>query len=376
MKKRILSMLLVAALAITSLAGCGGSTGSSSGSAETSEETSEETGEEASEETVSITIASPTALESFDHAVIYVAQAMGYFEEEGLNVTLADGTGKDTKMVSAGQAQFSYPSPGLTLAAIEAGLDIVAVCNWDVVNIFGFAVGKDSGIASWEDFKGKSIALGDASWQSIAEPILAKAGIGAEDVTWEVVGDSRFQAVATGQCDILFTWLCEYGQCIGQGYDFSYFDGNEQIPQLSNGLVTSRAYAEENPDVVKKMTKAYTKAIYFCYANPEAAADTVLAKCPSLEMDKEAAISAMEYCVKSFFGMTEEAQKAYIESGIGLYEEEPWKLAIESSLASGTITKEIDASTVYTNDYVVNDWDKTEVEEDAAAYEFQSAQFK
>lgn len=362
MKKRILSMLLAAMLATTVFAGCGDS--------------SEKSSESGSEDVVDITIASPTPLESFDHVVIYVAQEMGYFEEEGLNVTLEDGTGKDTKMVSAGQAQFAYPSPGLTLSAIEGGLDIQAICNWDIVNIFGFAVGADSGIESWGDFKGKSIALGDASWQSIAEPILAKAGISADDVEWEVVGDSRFQAVATGQCDILFTWLCEYGQCLGQGYDFSYFDGNEQIPQLSNGLVTSKAYAEANPDIVKKMTKAYTKGIYFCYANPEAAADILLTKCTSLEMDKAAAISAMEYCVKSFFGMSEEEQKAYIESGIGLYEEEPWKLAIESALSSGTITKEIDASTVYTNDYVVNDWDKAEVEEDAANYEFQSAQFK
>lgn len=368
MKKRVLSMLLTAGLLATMVMGCG-STAESSDTAASSDTTAD------GGKLTDITIASPTPLESFDHTVIYVAQEMGYFEEEGLNVTLEDGTGKDTKMVSAGQAQFAYPSPGLTLSAIEGGLDIEAVCNWDVVNIFGFAVKADSGINTWDDLKGKSIALGDASWQSIAEPILAKAGISADDVTWQVVGDSRFQAVETGQCDVLFTWLCEYGQCLGQGYDFSYLDGNEMIPQLSNGVVTSKAYAEKNPDIVKAMTAAYTKGIYFTYCNPEAAADIVLAKCTSLEMDKEAAKSAVEYCVKSYTGMTEEAQKAYIESGIGLYTDEPWKLAVESALASGTITSEIAVSDIYTNDYVVNDWDKAKVEEDAANYTFKSKQF-
>jgi len=360
MKKKLIALLLALTLVMVTLAGCGSS------------DTSDETGEG---ELVDITLAAPTPLESFDPAIFYVGLAMGYFEEEGINLTLEDATGTDTKMVSSGQAEFAYPSPGVILSALEADMDVLAVGNGNVVNIFGFATNADSGIDSWDDLKGKSIALGDASWQSIAEPILEKAGIGADEVEWVVVGDSRFQSVDTGQTDALLTWLTEYGQCLGQGYDFDYLDGNEVLPQLSNGLVTSQAYADENPEIVEKMLTAYEKSIYFCYLNPEAVADIVLTECTGLEMTKDAAVGAAEYAKKSYLGLTEEDQEAYIESGIGYYTDAPWEAAVEASLSTGVITEDIDVSTIYTNEFVDETWDKTEVEADSDNYEFTSPQF-
>lgn len=378
MKKRILSGILTVMMAITMLAGCGSkatdSTNIDSGTKTTVKESDTE---ESSGELTHVTVATPTTLESLDQVVPFIAEKMGYFEEEGLDVTIVDGTGNDTKMIAAGQAQFGCPSPAVMMAADEAGLDLIAVCNYCVVNVFGFAVPEDSSIETWADFEGKTIALGDASWQSIAEPILEAAGIDVTKVEFQVIGDTRYQAVANGQCDILLTWLGEYGQLLGQGYKFRYFDGNEVSPQISNGIVCQRTYAENNPEIIKKMTTAYCKAIYFLYCNPEAAGDILLTRCPSIELSKDELLSALEYSNKTNLGVTEEDQKAYIESGIGLYDKQLWQNTMEAAFKAGTITKEMDVSMLYTNDYVVTDWDKAEVEEDAKEYtEFTSEAFQ
>ncbi|MDR0886718.1 MAG: ABC transporter substrate-binding protein, partial [Clostridiales Family XIII bacterium] len=331
--------------------------------------------EEKSSKLTHIKIASPTFPESFDQIHHYVPIYLGYFEEEGLEVELVDGTGKDTKLLQSGDVQFIGPSSGLVLSGREAGLDLQTVFNECPVNIFGFAVKSDSDIKDWKDFEGKSIALGDASWQPLAEPILQAGGIDTTKIEWVVLGDTRYQGVDKGQADILFTWLGEIGQLLGQGFDFRYFNGDELLPQVSNTIVTTETYAAENPEIVKAYNRALAKGIYFIFNNPEAAADIVLQSVPSLEIDKAGAVSTSDYCVKTYLGVTEEEQKAAIEAGIGTSYDETWTNAIDAALKAGTITKDVDAKDVFTNDYIDNSWDKAAVEEDAKNYEFKSKQF-
>ncbi|MFP3154504.1 ABC transporter substrate-binding protein [Lachnospiraceae bacterium ZAX-1] len=391
MKKKI-GLLLAVILVVGAFAGCGQTAESNEApkakeskvaaddTAETKEpeEPAEETkGEETKEEElIHIKVASPTFPESFDQIHHYLPIYLGYFEEEGLEVEIVDGTGKDSKLVQSGEVQFVGPTAGLVLSGREAGLDLLSVFNECPVNIFGFAVKNDSEIKEWKDFEGKSIALGDASWQPLAEPILQAGGIDTSKIEWVVLGDTRYQGVDRGQADILLTWLGEIGQLLGQGFDFRYFNGDELLPQVSNTIVTTSTYAKENPEIVKKYNRALAKGIYFLYLNPQAAADIVLQSVPSLEIDKEGAIGTSDYCIKTYLGVTQEEQTDFIENlGIGTLKEESWTSAIKASLDAGTITKDVVATDVFTNDYIDNSWDKAEVEEDAKNYTFKSKQF-
>lgn len=59
-----------------------------------------------------------------------------------------------------------------------------------------------------------------------------------------------------------------------------------------------------------------------------------------------------------------------------MYTDKLWQYAIDASLDSGTIKKEVKPSEIYTNKYVDNSFDKSSVEKDADNYKFQSKVFK
>lgn len=375
-KRRFLAAVMAGAMAF-SLASCGGgsaTTAAPSGSGGASAASGLPTTADGLTE---VTFVSPTALESYDYLAIYAADYLGYFKEEGLAVKYVEQTGTDdVKMIAAGQAQFGYPSPGVFLSSVDAGVtNVKAVANYDSVQIFGVAVNKQSGIKTWEDLKGKDIASYNESWSSIVSPLLNAKGMTIEDVNIVSFGTGRYEACASNKAPALATWLSEYYQLVGQGYDFDYLDGNEICPQVSNSICTSDDMIQNHPDVVKKFIRAMTKAMYFCYLNQEAAADITLLKCPNLEIDWAGALGATKGDIMQIFGTNEEAQKATVAAGIGIFDITQAQNAADHLLQSETISEKIDATKYYTNDFVDTSWDKSAVEADAKAYTCTSKQY-
>ncbi|MDR0875470.1 MAG: ABC transporter substrate-binding protein [Clostridiales Family XIII bacterium] len=361
-------MVMAVALALAGCGGGGGSTSSDKGSGDADTGT-------ANSGLKKVTFVGPVALDSFDQVALFAADYLGYFEEEGIDIEFVEQLGTDdVKMVAAGTAQFSYPSPGVFMSSLDAGVDnVTAICSYCSIQIFGVAYNKDSGISDWSDLEGKQMALGSEAWTPLYTPILFKAGLDPEQIEMISFGAGRFEACASGQTPTLGTWLNEYYQLLGQGYDFGYLDGNQVAPQLSNTLITSNDIIENDPDLVRSFIKAFAKGQYFLYLNPEAAADITLYTRPDLKIDWEGAVGAAKGTNEMELGRTEEEQKARVEKGIGYMDLAYAQNAADNLLAAGAISKAIDASQYYTNEFVDPSWDKAPVEEDAANYEFVSA---
>lgn len=367
--KKVISLLLTLALGAACIAGCTSESGESSTSPSESS---------AKDGLTKVTFVSPTALESYDYLAIYVGKYLGYFEDEGLDVELVEQTGTDDmKMLASGTAQFAYPSPGVMWSCIDAGItDVQAICNYDSIMIFGIAVNADAGIESFSDLKGKDVALATESWSSLLAPILNGAGMETTDVNLVTYGDGRYEAVASGSAPALGTWLSEYCQLVGQGYNFEYLDGNTVAPQVSNSLCTSKTFMESDPETVQKFVNAFTKSMYFCYCNPEAAADITLLTCPNLEIEWEGALGAAEGDIKQIFGITEEDMEKTIEYGIGKFDDTLCQNAVDHLYEAGTISNQYTATDYYTNEFVDEiSWSKEDVEADAAEYECSSKQY-
>jgi ABC-type nitrate/sulfonate/bicarbonate transport system substrate-binding protein len=374
MLKKI-GILLLAACMCFALFGCGGSGDSAEDDSTESSSDSGQAEEENGGGLDHVTFVSPVALDSFDLMATYAAKHLGYFEEEGIDVEFVEQLGTDdVKMVAAGTAQFSYPSPGVFMSSIDAGIENVkAVANYCSIQIFGIASNKDANIKSWDDLKGKDVALGSESWTPLFTPILHAAGVSPDDVNMVSFGTGRYEACASGQTPALGTWLNEYYQLLGQGYDFDYLDGNTVAPQISNALCTSLDIIENNPDLVRRYIRAFAKGTYFLYLNPEAAADITLLTRPNLVIDWEGAVGAAKGTVMMQFGTDEAEQKERLDAGIGLFDFEYCQNAADNLLAAGAISNPIDASKYYTNEFVDTGWDKAPIEADAAAYSFSSA---
>ncbi len=320
----------------------------------------------------------PRSLECLDDMALWSADRLGYFKEEGITFQMEQAFGTtDIKMIGTEQADVGYPSPNLILASIEAGLPVKAVCAADAINIFGMAVRRDSGIKDWSDLKGKTIALGDAAWATIAAPTVSAAGLDPnKDIEYIVAGDSRYQMVNEKKIDALFTWISEFEQLKGQGFDFIYLDGNKILPVLANPVVTSDGLIAKEPDLVTRFCRAMMKGMYFVFKNPEAGADVVLNKFPAIQITWEGALGVAHGRNLQAFGTDEATTKKILADGIGFMPPAKWAEVISWAKKVGVIEEEIPADQVFSNKYLDLKWDRAKVEADAKNYVCTSQVYK
>lgn len=365
MMKKVVSLAMVGTMAATMFAACGSSGGS---------------GDSAGSDGITkINIVSPTSLASMDLCWIYAADGLGFFKDEGIEINMIESTdGSDPKILGSGQADFGAFSPSVGLTAIQSGVDNVeGVCNVVAYNMFGIALNKNSGINDWSDLAGKQIGFLSDTGSSIYNPILNAAGVDTGTVEYVNYGSSEYEALNTEQVPAMGTWLSEYYMCEGMGYDWDYLSGNDVLPQMANSLWVNSDYAEKNPEIVKKVVRAATKAMYACYYNPEAVADITLTKYPSIEITWDGAVGAVKGNAAGMFGIDESEQKANIDAKqIGVYDMDIVNQTIENLKTGGALTEDMDYASHYTNDYTQPDVDYAEIEKACDAYEFQSKVYK
>ncbi len=365
--KRFMCMLLAACLMTGLLAGCTGSAGGSASSASPSASGAALT---------EVKWVSPAALASLDFCWLYVADAMGYLADEGIKLDVVECTdGSDAKYLASGSADFGGFSPAVGLSSADAGAgNYTAVCNIVVNNIFGLAYKKGGSVSDWSDLSGKNIAALAESWPSLFNPILEAAKVDPKSVNYVVYGPAEYEALNSGNADAMGTWISEYYMCVGMGYDdWGYLNGNDVLPQIANSLWVNNDFAKAHPELVKGFVRALTKASYFCYLNPEAAADITLNKFPEIEITWEGAVGAVKGNVCGMIGATTADQEARVSAHkIGVFDMDTVKQTITNLYNGGSISKMLDAATYYTNDFVDTSWDYAAVKADSDGYQFGS----
>lgn len=141
-----------------------------------------------------------------DHAGIYMAQKLGYFEEAGLDVSIqtpADPAAP-IKLVAAGQTDLAISYEPEVLLAREKGLDVVAVgALVDRPLTSMIWLGK-SGIKGIGSLRGKTIATAGIPYQdAYLKTILARARIPEGDVKKVNVGFGLLPALVSGKADAM-----------------------------------------------------------------------------------------------------------------------------------------------------------------------------
>ncbi|MDD3730704.1 MAG: ABC transporter substrate-binding protein, partial [Endomicrobiaceae bacterium] len=144
-----------------------------------------------------------------NHTGMYVAKNLGYYKEEGLNVTILqppDGGG--ASLIAAGQAEFGigYQEDITYARTSEDPLPIKAVAAVIQNNTSGFASLKSSGLKSPMDFENKRYGgWGSPMEEAMIKEIMEKNGADFNSVQMINIGTTDFfQAL---QKDIDFAWI-------------------------------------------------------------------------------------------------------------------------------------------------------------------------
>ncbi|PKQ11975.1 MAG: nitrate ABC transporter substrate-binding protein [Alphaproteobacteria bacterium HGW-Alphaproteobacteria-1] len=218
----------------------------------------------------------------------YVALDQGFYEEEGLDVTIKPG-GPDiapTQVIAGGGADVTVEWMPAALAAREKGLPLVNIAQPFKSSGMMLTCRKDSGVATTDDFVGRTLGVwffGNEfpflSWMSRLG--LSTEG-GADGVTVLKQGFNVDPLIQNQAACISTMTYNEYWQVIDAGFapeDLVVFKYEDQgVATLEDGLyVLEQNLADPAfADRMVRFVRASMKGWKWAEENPDAAADIVL----------------------------------------------------------------------------------------------------
>lgn len=252
MKATRKAVLAGAAGAALLLAGCGGS--GDAGQGETDGEL----------EKTEITVGS---LPLADYAALYWAEEKGFFEDEGLDVTIeaVQGGPAGVQQVVSGELDFTNSTPFGTAMAVDSGLPIRSVVLTSSLadNGIGVFVPKDSPIKDIDDLDGKSIGInttknmGDITFNNLAE----SEGVDVSPKWVEVPFPEMISGIKAESVDA--GYMPEPFMSAARDAGMRQVVDNTEGPNkglAGSTYVSSQKFLDANPDTAAAFARAMYKA--------------------------------------------------------------------------------------------------------------------
>ena len=211
-------------------------------------------------------------------AVFSIPKAMGFWQEEGLDVTPqgADGAGAALQQLIAGRVKMTLTGIPSAMELINKGAPIKIAASAYADNVFYPVVLEDSPIRTIQDFKDKMIGVTAlASTNTIWMKAIAKAyGLNPDrDIKLVGVGGGAapLQAMLSHRLDGLQLFEAEYDSQEAQGVKLRRFDTLPELKDLSfvQGLMVNQADLRDNPKVILGLLRGIAKATIWSQAHIE-----------------------------------------------------------------------------------------------------------
>ena len=220
-----------------------------------------------------------------NHTGIYAAQALGYFEEEGLDVEIVQPPENGAVlMCAAGQAQFAIDAQDTMAAALdqEEPLGITAVAAMIQHNTSGILSRAGDGINSPKGLEGKVYS----TWESpielkMIEYVMEQDGGDFSKVTL-IPNDITDEpaALAAHQTDavwVFYGWSGINAQVEGVDCDYwSFGDISPELDYYTPVILANDSFLEESPDVAKAFLRAAARGYAYAAEHPKEAADMLI----------------------------------------------------------------------------------------------------
>ena len=217
----------------------------------------------------------PVTLNEVAHSIFYAPQyaaiELGYFEEEGIDLTLVNGAGADKVMTAlvSGDADIGFMGSEASIYTYAGGAEDYAVNFAQLTQRAGnFLVGRTpESDFRWEDLKGKKVLGGRAGGmpQMVFEYILKKHGMDPKtDLSIDQSINFGLTAAAFTSSDAEYTVEFEPFatglELEGSGYVVASL-GTDSGYVPYTAYSAKKSYLEAHPETVQKFTNAIQKGI-------------------------------------------------------------------------------------------------------------------
>lgn len=215
-----------------------------------------------------------------EHAFFFTALDKGFYQEQGLRVTINEGSGSANvlKQVGAGSDPIGYVDTPVVLQGVASGVPVKIVLVVQQKSPAAIIYREDNPIRTAAELRGKRIAVtaGDA-FSTLLPALLA-----ANNLTESDLNITSLPTPAAKEAALLQAQIDGFGgffndqplrlmdrEPVKLGW-LPFFDHGVSV--LSTGVVVNEGFLKERPEVVRKFLAASVKGIEYTRDHPDEAA--------------------------------------------------------------------------------------------------------
>jgi NitT/TauT family transport system substrate-binding protein len=303
-------------------------------------------GAQAQQQEITYLLPAPGTLPAFGPWML--AQAKGYYEQEGLKVNFVAARGgvDVAKQIGAGNAVIGGAIGDTPIIARSQGIPVKAVAVLGAGSLTQLVSHKDEKIESPRELKGRTVtvlAYTDTTYYALLG-MLSKVGLTKNDVNIQAAGPAgvwqQFAAKKASAMAGVPDWTVS---AMEAGAQVDIMPADIYFKSMAQAILASDETIAKNPQLIQKLVRATLKGMKDIMANPKAAAAAYVNHVPA-HKGKEASIEkAFEMYNKYVYA----AQKVP-----GTMDETRLLELQKFYVSNGIVPKEVPVKELYTNQFV------------------------
>jgi NitT/TauT family transport system substrate-binding protein len=285
-----------------------------------------------------------------EYAPLFVALDKGYYKAEGLDVDLAEGSGAQTvlKLLASGNEKFGYGPAVSAAQAVSQGLPLKVVALYQTKAPMGVISFPDVPLKTPKDLEGKRLAISvGETFGDMLGPFTRINNVDIAKIQQiQMDASARTGQFLTRKIDVMSVYLSNELPQIEKraGVTFNILRVSEYgLNLLGASLIVGNAFAEQNPQIVKKLLRATAMGYRDAMADPKGAAKA-MAKYMRVPEDPDVLDRQVEVTVVS--------TNAPQGKPIGWQESADWQANLTLLKETGGISEVKPLSAYYTNEYL------------------------
>jgi len=285
-----------------------------------------------------------------EYAPLFVALDKGYYRAEGLEVELAEGSGAQTvlKLLASGNEKFGYGPAVSAAQAVSQSLPVRVVALYQTKAPMGVISFPDVPLKSPKDLEGKRLAM--SVGETFGDMLGPFTRINHVDINKiqqiQMDASARSSQFLTRKIDVMSVYLSNEWPQIEKraNVKFNMLRVSDfGLNLLGASIIVGNAFAEQNPDMVRKLLRATAKGYRDAMADPKAAARS-MAKYMKVPEDPEVLDRQVEATVLS--------TNAPPGKPIGWQEAADWQANLTLLKETGGLPEIKPLNAYYTNEYL------------------------
>lgn len=277
-----------------------------------------------------------------------VAQAKGYYAQEGLKVNFVTARGgvDVAKQVGAGNAVIGGAIGDTPIIARAQGIPVKAVAVLGAGSLTQLVSHKDEKIESPRELKGKTVtvlAYTDTTYYALLG-MLSKVGLTKNDVNIQAAGPAgvwqQFAAKKASAMAAVPDWTVS---SLEAGAEVDILPADVYFKSMAQAILASDDVIQKNPQLIQKLVRATLKGMKDIMADPKAATEVYVQHVPSHKGKEAGILKAFEMYNKYVYV----AQKVP-----GTMDETRLSELQKFYVANGVVSRETPLKDLYTNQFV------------------------